>query len=61
MENLLVVCSTFLTLLHQSKLALACLETQLDQSVFLLGLHGLLTRDNASCLVVFEVTLGEST
>jgi len=61
-ENLLV-CSTLLALLglDNAKLALACLEAQFDQSVLLLGLHGLLTRDNASCLVVFEVTLGEST
>ena len=58
-KNLLI--STLLTLLHQSKLTLTCLETKFDQSVLFLGFHRLLTRDNASCLVVFEVALGEST
>lgn len=58
LENLL---GSLIFLLSQSKLALACLESKLDQSVLLLGLHGLLTRDNASGFIVFEVALGEST
>ena len=53
--------SVSLVFLNQSKLTLACLEAQLHQSLLLLGLHGLLTRDNASCLVVFEVALSEAT
>ena len=53
--------SVSLIFLNQSKLTLACLEAQLDQSFLLLGLHRLLTRDNPSSLVVFEVALGEST
>ena len=57
LKNILVS----LIFLNQSELTLTCLEAQFDQSVLLLGLHRLLTRDNASCLIVFKVALGEST